>query len=107
MDYLCTTPPELLNTIENVLTLYDTSRSRATMAGDAASLMNPEERGERGCKDAQLLAFRASGLLCLIKHNWVFSMCVQGCVFDVVWFLLVQVIERLRALQRQIRRQFT
>ncbi|EFN56576.1 hypothetical protein CHLNCDRAFT_17713, partial [Chlorella variabilis] len=42
VDYLCTTPPELLNTIENVLTLYDTSRSRGTMAGEAASLMSPE-----------------------------------------------------------------
>ncbi|KAI7846439.1 hypothetical protein COHA_000050 [Chlorella ohadii] len=42
VDYLCTTPPLLLNTIENVLTLYDSSRGRGTMAGDAASLMSPE-----------------------------------------------------------------
>ncbi|PSC75274.1 cytochrome P450 [Micractinium conductrix] len=42
VDYLCTTPPELMNTIENVLTLYDASRSKGTMAGEAASLMNPE-----------------------------------------------------------------
>ena len=42
MDYLSTTPPLLLNTIENVLGLYDTSRGRGTMAGDAASLMSPE-----------------------------------------------------------------
>lgn len=42
MDYLCTSPTELLNTIENVLALYDASRGRGTMAGDAASLMNPE-----------------------------------------------------------------
>lgn len=44
MDYLCTTPPLLLNTIDNVLGLYDTSRGRGTMAGDAASLMSPEVR---------------------------------------------------------------
>jgi hypothetical protein len=42
VDYLCTTPPALLNTIENVLQLYDSSTRRATMAGEAASLMNPE-----------------------------------------------------------------
>lgn len=46
VDYLCTTPPLLLNTIENVLTLYDSSRGRGTMAGDAASLMSPEVRLE-------------------------------------------------------------
>lgn len=58
VDYLCTTPQDLLNTVENVLMLYDTSRARGTMAGEAASLMNPE------------------------------------------------VIERLRALQKQIRQQY-
>jgi hypothetical protein len=45
VDYLCTTPPALLNTIENVLQLYDSSTRRATMAGEAASLMNPEVGG--------------------------------------------------------------
>ena len=49
VDYLSTTPPELLNTIENVLALYDGSRRQQQqqgggggMAGDAAALMNPE-----------------------------------------------------------------
>jgi len=45
VDYLCTTPQELLNAVENVLLLYDTSRSRGTMAGEAAALMNPEVGG--------------------------------------------------------------
>ncbi|KAL4430000.1 hypothetical protein ABPG77_004370 [Micractinium sp. CCAP 211/92] len=58
VDYLCTTPQDLLNTVENILMLYDTSRAKGTMAGEAASLMNPE------------------------------------------------VIERLRALQKQIRQQY-
>lgn len=58
VDYLCTTPPELLNTVENVLALYDSSRAKGTMAGEAAGMMNPE------------------------------------------------VIERLRELQKQIRRQY-
>lgn len=50
MDYLCTSPQELLNTIENVLNLYDASWGRGTMAGDAAGLMNPEARfGWRWC----------------------------------------------------------
>lgn len=42
VDYLCTTPQELLNTVDNVLMLYDTSRAKGTMAGEAASLMSPE-----------------------------------------------------------------
>lgn len=42
VDYLCTTPQDLLNTVENILMLYDTSRAKGTMAGEAASLMNPE-----------------------------------------------------------------
>lgn len=45
MDYLCTTPPALLNTITNVLSLYDGARGKSTMAGDAAGMMNPEVRG--------------------------------------------------------------
>ncbi|KAI3427115.1 hypothetical protein D9Q98_007052 [Chlorella vulgaris] len=58
VDYLCTKPADLLNTIENVLTVYDTSRRKVTMAGEASALMNP------------------------------------------------QVIEKMRVLQRQIRRQY-
>ena len=57
VDYLCTTPPQLLHTVDNVLALYDstagagsaTQRSSAgsaqrgsTMAGEAAALMNPQ-----------------------------------------------------------------
>ena len=38
---MATTPAELLNTVENVLALYDSSRGRGTMAGDAAGLMSP------------------------------------------------------------------
>lgn len=42
-DYLHTTPDALLNTIENILTVYDTSKtSTATMMSQASSLMNPE-----------------------------------------------------------------
>jgi hypothetical protein len=55
-DYLHTTPDALLNTIENILMVYDSSSSGATaraemerassgpssMAGQAAGLMNPE-----------------------------------------------------------------
>lgn len=42
VDYLCTKPADLLNTIENVLTVYDTSRRKVTMAGEASALMNPQ-----------------------------------------------------------------
>ncbi len=41
-DYLCTTPEALLNTASNVLALYEGSRGVATLAGQAAGLMNPE-----------------------------------------------------------------
>jgi hypothetical protein len=41
-DLLCTTPVALLNTIENVLGVYERSRGAATMAGQAADLMQPE-----------------------------------------------------------------
>ncbi len=42
-DYLHTTPDALMNTIENILTVYDTSKtSTATMMSQASSLMNPE-----------------------------------------------------------------
>lgn len=62
MDYLCTTPPELMNTIENVLTLYDASRSKGTMAGEAASLMNPEVGRGRGKPAAACLRCSCSGV---------------------------------------------
>lgn len=42
-DYIHTTPPALLNTIENILAVYDGSSSGSMgMAGEAASLMDPE-----------------------------------------------------------------
>lgn len=41
-DYLHTSPPVLLNTIENVLAVYEGGRGGGTMAGQAAELMNPE-----------------------------------------------------------------
>ncbi|KAK9806423.1 hypothetical protein WJX73_005207 [Symbiochloris irregularis] len=40
-DYLSTTPPQLLKTIDAILAAYDTSRGSDTMAGQAGSLMNP------------------------------------------------------------------
>lgn len=44
MDYLATTPEALLNTVENVLRLYDSGArgGGSAMAGDAAALMSPE-----------------------------------------------------------------
>ena len=65
-DYLHTTPHALLNTIENILMVYDSSSSGATaraemerassgpssMAGQAAGLMNPEViESMRGLRD--------------------------------------------------------
>ena len=65
-DYLHTTPDALLNTIENILMVYDSSSSGATaraemerassgpssMAGQAAGLMNPEViESMRGLRD--------------------------------------------------------
>ena len=65
-DYLHTTPDALLNTIENILMVYDSSSSGATaraelerassgpssMAGQAAGLMNPEViENMRGLRD--------------------------------------------------------
>ena len=41
-DYLSTTPEALLNTITNVLAVYDKSSGAGTMAGQAAGLMSPE-----------------------------------------------------------------
>lgn len=97
MDYLCTTPPELLNTIENVLTLYDTSRSRGTMAGEAASLMSPEasRRGRdrlRSSSVAQLPAahtrpcWPSSARCCC--HCLPYKACHAGTLPRVLWFAL-------------------
>lgn len=59
-DYLCTTPPQLANTIDNILALFDSSRGRGTMAGDAASLMNPE-----------VIAQWLAGLACCGVGGWM------------------------------------
>lgn len=79
MDYLCTTPPLLLNTIENVLSLYDSSRGRGTMAGDAASLMNPEV----GLESCILVWLRcpqaAQASVCCVGANRFVSAAAQTC----------------------------
>jgi len=42
LDYLTTTPDELLRTIDAILTAYDTHKGKHTTLGETSRLMNPE-----------------------------------------------------------------
>jgi hypothetical protein len=72
---LCTTPPELLNAVDNVLALYDSSRSRATMAGEAAALMSPEARPLAEACVLLRLAWLPAGYVCHAMAAGGFSAC--------------------------------
>ncbi|PRW50773.1 glutamine cyclotransferase [Chlorella sorokiniana] len=77
VDYLCTTPMLLLNTVENVLALYDSSRGRGTMAGDAASLMSPE------------VIERLRELQKMIKRKYIMPATVAACFVGLFLFFVL------------------
>lgn len=100
MDYLATTPPELLATVENVLAVYDSSRGRGTMAGDAAGLMNPavSRAGRAGRSSAGPCGKTAQPLP-------VFPTSDRPSLSAPLLPPSTQVIERLRDVQKLIRRR--
>jgi hypothetical protein len=125
VDYLSTTPPELLNTIENVLALYDGSRRQQQggggggggMAGDAASLMNPEVCVPKCCfcelQNTAVLAPLAARCRIAGLPSACWALALAAMHWRSLWLskthlllLPLQVIEKLRELQKLIRRRY-